>query len=105
MHSAQPNIRSAQANIGNAQAIINKAKADVRSSAAKVQQLQTQLGQTVVRTPIAGAIAEKLARVGDVTAVPPQTQVGTANGDKVEIKSGLQLGDHSDCFPCYHRRQ
>ena len=56
--------------------IINKAaKADVRSSAAKVQQLQTQLGQTVVRAPVARAIAEKLARVGDVTAVPPQTQV------------------------------
>ncbi|WP_298919287.1 hypothetical protein [uncultured Nostoc sp.] len=50
-------MHSAQANIGNAQAIINKAKADVRSSAAKVQQLQTQLGQTVVRALVARAIA------------------------------------------------
>ena len=46
VRSAQANIGSAQANIVNAQATINKAKADVRSSAAKVQQLQTQLGQT-----------------------------------------------------------
>nr|WP_306422097.1 biotin/lipoyl-binding protein [Nostoc sp. CHAB 5715] len=74
---SQENVRSAQANIGSAQAIINKAKADVKSSAAKVQQLQTQLGQTVVRSPVAGVIAEKLARVGNVTGVPPQTQVGT----------------------------
>ncbi len=87
VRSAQANIGSAQANIGNAQAIINKAKADVRSSAAKVQQLQTQLEQTVVRAPVSGAIAEKLARVGDVTGVPPQTQVGTVIGGTQKLFS------------------
>ncbi|MDZ8226658.1 efflux RND transporter periplasmic adaptor subunit [Nostoc sp. ChiVER01] len=84
---SQENVRSAQANIGSAQAIINKAKADVKSSAAKVQQLQTQLGQTVVRSPVAGIIAEKLARVGDVTGVPPQTQVGTVIGGTQKLFS------------------
>ncbi|MEH1934082.1 MAG: efflux RND transporter periplasmic adaptor subunit [Nostoc sp.] len=87
VRSAQANIGSAQANIGNAQATINRAKADVRSSAAKVQQLQTQLGQTVVRAPVSGAIAEKLARVGDVTGVPPQTQVGTVIGGTQKLFS------------------
>ncbi|MEH1842381.1 MAG: efflux RND transporter periplasmic adaptor subunit [Nostoc sp.] len=84
---SQENVRSAQSNIGSAQAIINKAKADVKSSAAKVQQLQTQLGQTVVRSPVAGVIAEKLARVGDVTGVPPQTQVGTVIGGTQKLFS------------------
>ncbi|MHC5742206.1 MAG: efflux RND transporter periplasmic adaptor subunit [Nostoc sp.] len=87
IRSAQANIGSAQANIKNAQAIINKAKADVKSSAAKVQQLQTQLGQTVVRAPVSGVIAEKLARVGDVTGVPPQTQVGTVIGGTQKLFS------------------
>ncbi|MBD2530457.1 efflux RND transporter periplasmic adaptor subunit [Nostoc flagelliforme FACHB-838] len=87
VRSAQANIVNAQANIVNAQAIINKAKADVRSSAAKVQQLQTQLGQTVVRAPVSGTIAEKLARVGDVTGVPPQTQMGTVIGGTQKLFS------------------
>ncbi len=90
VRSAQANIGSAQANIGNAQAVINKAKADVRSSAAKVQQLQTQLGQTVVRASVSGTIAEKLARVGDVTGVPPQTQVGTVIGGTQKLFSIIQ---------------
>ncbi|MEH2256784.1 efflux RND transporter periplasmic adaptor subunit [Nostoc sp.] len=87
IRSAQANIGSAQANINNAKAIVNKAKADVKSSAAKVQQLQTQLGQTVVRAPVSGVIAEKLARVGDVTGVPPQTQVGTVIGGTQKLFS------------------
>ncbi|MBG1265197.1 efflux RND transporter periplasmic adaptor subunit [Nostoc sp. WHI] len=90
VRSAQANIGSAQANIGNAQAIINKAKADVRSSSAKVQQLQTQLGQTVVRASVSGTIAEKLVRVGDVTGVPPQTQVGTVIGGTQKLFSIIQ---------------
>lgn len=90
VRSAQANIGSAQANIGNAQAVINKAKADVRSSAAKVQQLQTQLGQTVVRASVSGTIAEKLARVGDITGVPPQTQVGTVIGGTQKLFSIIQ---------------
>ena len=52
--------RVAQANIATAQA-------DVRSSVAKLQQLQTQLGQTVVRAPVSGIVAEKIVNLGDVT--------------------------------------
>ncbi|MDZ7961094.1 MAG: efflux RND transporter periplasmic adaptor subunit [Aulosira sp. DedQUE10] len=91
---SEENIRSAQANVGGgqantsiAQANVNKARADVRSSAAKVGQLQTQLGQTLVVAPVSGIIAEKLARVGDVTGVPPQTQVGNIIGGTQKLFS------------------
>ena len=50
-----------------AQANINSAEADVRSSIARVQQLQTQLGQTSVRAPAAGIVAQKNVEIGNVT--------------------------------------
>ncbi|WGV26630.1 efflux RND transporter periplasmic adaptor subunit [Halotia branconii] len=92
IYSAQANVSSAKANIGSAKANVNKAQADVRSSVAKVQQLQTQLKQTVVRAPISGMIAEKLARVGDVTGVPPQTQTGTVIGGTQKLFSIIRNG-------------
>ena len=87
VYSAQANVGSGKANTASAEANINKAKADVRSSIAKVQQLQAQLGQTVVRAPVSGIVAEKLARVGDVTGVPPQTQVGNIIGGTQKLFS------------------
>src|SRR5919202_5570631 len=51
-------VRVAQANIGTAEA-------DVRSSVAHLRQLQTQLGQTSVRAPTSGVVAEKIAKLGD----------------------------------------
>ncbi|KAF3890594.1 MULTISPECIES: efflux RND transporter periplasmic adaptor subunit [Nostocales] len=98
--SAQANVKNAQANIGGAlagvniaRANINSAQANVRSSAAKIGQLKTQLGQTVVRAPVSGVVAEKLARVGDVTGVPPQTQVGTVVGGTQKLFSIIQDGE------------
>jgi RND family efflux transporter MFP subunit len=58
--TATEGVRVAEANIGTAQA-------DVRSSVARFQQLQTQLGQTVVRAPTSGVVAEKIANIGDVS--------------------------------------
>lgn len=87
IRSAKANVGSAEANITIAEANINKAKADVRSSMARVQQLQAQLSQTIVRAPVSGIIAEKLARVGDVTGVPPQTQIGTIIGGTQKLFS------------------
>lgn len=48
---------------------ISSAQADVRNNQAKIQQLQTQLEQTVVRAPANGIVAERvdMARVGYVT--------------------------------------
>jgi len=53
-------VRLAEANITSAQA-------DVRNNVAHVQQLRSQLAQTIVRAPVNGIVAEKIARVGDVT--------------------------------------
>ena len=53
-------IRIIQANISNAQA-------QVHLNVAHVKQLQVQMTQTVVRAPVSGVIAEKIAQVGDVT--------------------------------------
>ena len=97
--SAEANVTSAQANIGSAlatvkisQANINSAQASVKSSAAKEEQLKTQLGQTIVRAPVSGVVAEKLARVGDVTGVPPQTQIATVVGGTQKLFSIIQDG-------------
>lgn len=90
--SAQANVSSAQANISKAVADVNKAIADVRNSAAKVEQLQTQIAQTLVVAPVAGIISEKLARVGDVTGTPPQTQVGTVIGGTQKLFSIIRDG-------------
>lgn len=51
-----------------AQANISSAEADVRSSRAGLQQLQTQLGQTVVRAPADGLVAEAIAKIGNVVS-------------------------------------
>lgn len=92
VNSAQANIGSAQASVNIAQANINSAKASVRSSNARVEQLKTQLGQTLLRAPVPGLVAEKLTRVGDVTGVPPQTQVGTVVGGSQKLFSIIQDG-------------
>jgi RND family efflux transporter MFP subunit len=91
--SAQASISSAQAGVSSAKAKVNSAEAGVRSATARVQQLKTQLGQTVVRAPVSGIVAEKLARVGDITGVPPQTQVGTVVGGTQKLFSIIRNGN------------
>ena len=59
--TAQEDVRVAEANISSA-------LADVRSEEARIQQLKTQLGQAVVTAPASGIVAERFARVGDVTS-------------------------------------
>ncbi len=61
-------VNGAKASIAVAQGNINSITADVRNDLAKVQQLQAQLAQTIVRAPVAGTIAKKNVEVGDVTA-------------------------------------
>ncbi len=99
IRSAQANVSSAQAGVGSAeagvrtaQANISSTQAGVKSSQARVQQIQTQLGQTLLRAPVSGIVAEKLTRVGDVTGVPPQTQVNTVVGGSQKLFSIIQDG-------------
>ena len=59
--------KTAQESVNVARANISSAEADVASKTAHIQQLQTQIEQTFVRSPSSGMIAEKVARVGNVT--------------------------------------
>ena len=61
-------VETARESLGVAQANISSAEADVRNNQAQVQKLQTQLGQTLVKAPANGIVAEKFAAVGDVTS-------------------------------------
>ncbi len=88
--SAQASVSSAMAAVQSAQASVSSAMAAVQSYQAKVQQLKTQLGQTAVRAPVSGILAEKLARIGDITGVAPQTQVGTVVGGTQKLFSIIQ---------------
>lgn len=65
---AEANISSARAELDSAQANLRSAQAEVRSSEARVEQLRKQLQQTIVRAPKAGIVAEKIARIGDVSS-------------------------------------
>ncbi|MEL7034668.1 MAG: efflux RND transporter periplasmic adaptor subunit [Cyanobacteria bacterium J06592_8] len=65
--SSQASVFSARADIDSATATIRTAEANVRNRQASVDQLQTQLQQTEVRAPANGVIAERIARIGDVT--------------------------------------
>lgn len=51
-----------------AEAEITSAEAEVQNQMARVEQWATQLEQTVVRAPAAGLIAERFARIGNVTS-------------------------------------
>ena len=85
-------ISSAQAGILSARAKVKSSEAKVRSSQARVEQLRTQLGQTIVRAPVSGIVAERLARVGDITGTPPQTQVSTTVGGTQKLFSIISNG-------------
>ncbi|MDJ0616586.1 MAG: efflux RND transporter periplasmic adaptor subunit [Calothrix sp. MO_192.B10] len=92
IRSAQANVISAKADIDTARANISSAQANFQSSGAKLQQLKTQIDQTLVRAPVAGKIAEKLARVGDVTGIPPQTQATNVVGGTQKLFSIIANG-------------
>lgn len=47
---------------------ISSAEAQIRSAEARLQQLQTQLEQTLVVAPADGIVAERMARVGNVSS-------------------------------------
>ena len=106
IRSARANVLSAKANVKNAQGArsgaeantrsaaqaVESAQAAVRSTAARVQQLRTQLNQTIVRAPVGGIVAEKLARVGDVTGIAPQGQTGNVIGGSQKLFSIIRDG-------------
>ncbi len=108
VNAAVEAVNAAVATIGSAKANVNSAQADVQNSAAKVAQLQTQLGQTLVRAPVAGIIAKKNVEVGDVTstkqlfeiirdgALELQAQIPEVQLPQVAIGASAQITSDSD---------
>jgi len=74
-------VATAQAAVSTAQAGIGQAQADIQASQAEIQRLRTQLGQTIVRSPANGVIAERLAKVGDVASTSNPLFRLIRNGD------------------------
>lgn len=68
VQSAQATLESTQAGIDASQAGVGNAEAGVQNQAAVVQELETRIAQTRVTAPQSGIVAERLARVGDVTS-------------------------------------
>lgn len=67
VESAQATLQSSLAGIEVAQAGVANAEAGVQNQDAVVQELETRLDQTLVVAPRGGIIAERQARVGDVS--------------------------------------
>ena len=75
------NVSSAQSQVESARATVRSAAANVRSSEAQVEQVRTQQEQTFVRAPASGIVAERIARVGDVTSNSNRLFSIIANGE------------------------
>ena len=110
IRSTQANISSTRARVGSAQANVSSARANVRSQQAEVKQLQTQLAQTQVLAPSGGIIAERIARIGDVTNGSQQLfsiinngalelKVTVAETQLPQIKIGAPVQIASDADP------
>ncbi len=109
VNAAAEAVNALVATISSAQASVNSAQADVQNSIAKEKQLHTQLGQTLVRAPVAGIIAKKNVEVGDVTtnikqlfeiirdgALELQAQVPEVQLSQVAIGVSAQITSDSD---------
>ncbi|MDJ0555352.1 MAG: efflux RND transporter periplasmic adaptor subunit [Microcoleaceae cyanobacterium MO_207.B10] len=66
--SANASVSSAQAEVDSALSNIDSAIANVSSNESRLEQAQTQLEQTLVKAPADGILAERVARLGDVTS-------------------------------------
>ncbi|MEG4628864.1 efflux RND transporter periplasmic adaptor subunit [Microcoleus sp. AR_TQ3_B6] len=85
LSSARAKVNTAGASVSSARANVGNNAASVRSNAAQVKQLQTQLEQTIVRAPDSGTVAERIARVGDVSS-GNQKLFSIIRGNKLELQ-------------------
>lgn len=81
LESAIANVRISRSQLTSARANAESAAANVRSTQIRVQQMETQQDRTLVRAPEAGIIAERIARVGDVTSNSNKLFSIIANGE------------------------
>lgn len=68
LESRRTTVATAQEGVRLAQANIVSAQAEVQSQEARISQLQIQLAQTQVLAPSGGMIAERFARIGDLSS-------------------------------------
>ncbi|MBW3584639.1 MAG: efflux RND transporter periplasmic adaptor subunit [Cyanobacteria bacterium 0813] len=85
LSSARAKVNTAGASVSSARANVGNNAASVRSNDAQVKQLQTQLEQTIVRAPDSGTVAERIARVGDVSS-GSQKLFSIIRGNKLELQ-------------------
>jgi HlyD family secretion protein len=85
LSSARAKVNTAGSTVSSARANVGNNAASVRSNDARVKQLQTQLEQTVVRAPDSGTVAERIGRVGDVSA-GNQKLFSIIRGNKLELQ-------------------
>jgi HlyD family secretion protein len=85
LSSAQAKVNTAGSSVSSARANVGNNAAGVRSNDARVKQLQTQLEQTVVRSPDSGTVAERIGRVGDVSS-GSQKLFSIIRGNKLELQ-------------------
>ena len=114
LESRRTTVATAQEGVRLAQANIVSAQAEVQSQEARISQLRIQLAQTQVLAPSGGMIAERFARIGDLSSgqsplfsmirdgrleleIPlpetqlPQIKAGTAVQVRSDSDPGLQL--------------
>jgi RND family efflux transporter MFP subunit len=92
--SAQESVKSSLAANTSAQASIVSTQADVRNSIAKVDQLRTQVGQTIVRAPAAGVITrpqvegkiQEIAQIGDFSS-SSKPLFSIISNDRLELQA------------------
>ncbi|MGA1600904.1 MAG: efflux RND transporter periplasmic adaptor subunit [Prochlorothrix sp.] len=68
LEARRTTVATAQEGVHLAQANIASAEAEVQSQEARLNQLQIQLAQTHVSAPAAGMIAERFARIGNLSS-------------------------------------
>ena len=101
-------VETAAQTVAVAQADIANAQAAVQSNQAQIRTLQTQLGQTLVKAPASGVIAQKNAEVGDVTsnqqlfsiirndALELQVKVPETQLPQVQVGAPVLITSHAD---------
>ncbi|MDQ2098606.1 MAG: efflux RND transporter periplasmic adaptor subunit [Tychonema bourrellyi B0820] len=85
LSSARAKVNTAASSVSSARANVGNNAAGVRSNDAQVKKLQIQLEQTVVRAPDGGTVAERIGRVGDVSA-GSQKLFSIIRGNKLELQ-------------------
>ena len=82
---------AAQEGIAVSASNIDSARANVASKFAEIERIQAQLAQTVVVSPVAGIVSEKLATIGSASGAPLYSIIAKGQMDLALTPSQQQL--------------